>query len=133
MLQKVALASLQLIRSRRVGPVTWHRLVAEHGVSGALQALPQIAAEAGVSGYEVCPLGVVRAEMAAAEARKAGEAKLASLKQTPGATPLSPGPPSSRRRPGSQNGPWSTSSRRRPGSRNAFDRSGLRVAHARHD
>ena len=31
-------------------------------------------------------LAAVRAEMAAAEARKAGEAKLASLKQTPGAT-----------------------------------------------
>lgn len=56
---------LQLIRSRRVGPVTWHRLVAEHGVAGALAALPAIAAEAGVSGYEVCPLGVVKAELAA--------------------------------------------------------------------
>ena len=56
---------LQLIRSRRVGPVTWHRLVAEHGVEGALAALPGIAAAAGVQGYEVCPLGVVRAELAA--------------------------------------------------------------------
>jgi DNA processing protein len=56
---------LQLIRSRRVGPVTYHRLVAEHGVAGALAALPGIAAAAGVQDYEVCPLGVVRAEMAA--------------------------------------------------------------------
>jgi len=56
---------LQLIRSRRVGPVTYHRLVAEHGVEGALDALPGIAAAAGVVGYEVCPLGVVRAELAA--------------------------------------------------------------------
>ena len=61
---------LQLIRSRRVGPVTFHRLVAEHGVEGALAALPGIAAAAGVEGYEVCPLGVVRAEMAAG--KKAG-------------------------------------------------------------
>jgi DNA processing protein len=56
---------LQLLRSRRVGPATWHRLVAEHGLEGALQALPQIAAESGVTGYEICPIGVVRAEMAA--------------------------------------------------------------------
>ncbi|NBZ88049.1 DNA-protecting protein DprA [Rhodobacteraceae bacterium CYK-10] len=61
---------LQLIRSRRVGPVTWHRLVAEHGVEGALAELPKIAAAAGVEGYEPCPLGVVRAEMAAG--KKAG-------------------------------------------------------------
>ena len=61
---------LQLIRSRRVGPVTFHRLVAEHGLEGALAALPGIAAASGVSGYEVCPLGVIRAEIAAG--RKAG-------------------------------------------------------------
>ncbi len=67
--------ALQLIRSRRVGPVTWHRLIAEHGgVEGALAALPGIAAAAGVSDYEVCPMGVVRAEMAAG--RKAGAVML---------------------------------------------------------
>ena len=55
---------LRLVRSRRVGPVTWHRLLAEHGSAGAaLAALPDIARAAGVEQYEVCPLGVAEAEM----------------------------------------------------------------------
>ena len=62
---------LQLARSRRVGPATFHRLMAEHGSAGAaLAVLPAIAAAAGVEGYEVCPIGVVRAE--AARAAKLG-------------------------------------------------------------
>ncbi|WP_299474070.1 DNA-processing protein DprA [Cypionkella sp.] len=65
------LAWLRLIRSRRVGPVTFHRLVADHGgVEGALAALPGIAQVAGVQEYSICPLEVVRAEMA--QARLAG-------------------------------------------------------------
>ena len=57
--------ALCLIRSRRVGPATFHRLMAEHGgAEAALAALPGIAAAAGVERYEVCPAGVVRAEMA---------------------------------------------------------------------
>jgi DNA processing protein len=60
---------LRLIRSRRVGPATFHRLMAEHGTAAAaLAALPGIAAAAGVQGYEICPEGVVRAEAAAARA-----------------------------------------------------------------
>jgi DNA processing protein len=56
---------LRLVRSRRVGPATYHRLLREHGSAAvALAALPQIAAAAGVEGYEVCPEGVVQAEMA---------------------------------------------------------------------
>ncbi|MDZ7904681.1 MAG: DNA-processing protein DprA [Cypionkella sp.] len=56
---------LQLARSRRVGPATFHWLVREHGsVTAALAALPVIAAAAGVANYEVCPMGVVRAEAA---------------------------------------------------------------------
>ena len=55
---------LRLVRSRRVGAVTYHRLMAEHGSArAALEALPGIARAAGVEGYEVCPLGVVQAEM----------------------------------------------------------------------
>ena len=55
---------LRLIRSRRVGAVTFHRLMGEHGSArGALAALPQIARAAGVDGYEVCPPGVAEAEM----------------------------------------------------------------------
>ena len=58
-------AWLRLIRSRRVGAVTFHRLVADHGsVAAALVALPGIAKAAGVEDYALCPLEVVRAEMA---------------------------------------------------------------------
>jgi DNA processing protein len=64
---------LRLVRSRRVGAVTYHRLIAEHGSArAALAALPGIARAAGVEGYEICPLGVVVAEQkqgSAAEAR----------------------------------------------------------------
>ena len=60
---------LRLIRSRRIGPATFHRLVAEHGsVVQALQALPEIARSAGVDQYEPCPMGVVVHEMKAARA-----------------------------------------------------------------
>jgi DNA processing protein len=55
---------LRLLRSRRVGPVTYHRLVAEHGSAlSALAALPGIARAAGVEDYEVCPLRVAEAEL----------------------------------------------------------------------
>jgi DNA processing protein len=54
---------LRLARSRRVGAVTFHRLMAEHGsASAALAALPSIAAAAGVEDYETCPMGVIIAE-----------------------------------------------------------------------
>lgn len=63
---------LRLIRSRRVGPATFHRLMSEHGTAtAALAVLPSIAAAAGVQGYEVCPEGVIRAEAAAARAQGA--------------------------------------------------------------
>lgn len=65
------LAVLRLIRSRRVGPATFHRLIAEHGCAAtALDALPQIAAAAGIKDYNVCPEGVAAAELAAG--RRAG-------------------------------------------------------------
>ncbi len=58
-------AWLQLIRSRRVGPATFHRLLADHGsAEAALAALPQIAAAAGVTGYALCPVDAVMAELA---------------------------------------------------------------------
>lgn len=62
---------LRLIRSRRVGAVTYHRLVAEHGsVAAALAALPDVARAAGVEEYSPCPVEVARHEMA--QARLAG-------------------------------------------------------------
>ncbi|MDZ4394739.1 DNA-processing protein DprA [Cypionkella sp.] len=63
---------LRLIRSRRVGAVTFHRLVADHGgVEAALAALPGIARAAGVEEYSLCPLEVVRAEMTQARLARA--------------------------------------------------------------
>ncbi len=58
---------LRLIRSRRVGPATYLRLLAEHGsAKAALDALPDVAKAAGVSDYEACPEPVVKAELRAA-------------------------------------------------------------------
>ena len=55
---------LRLVRSRRVGAVTFHRLMAEHGSArAALAALPGIAQAAGVLEYEICPIGVIQAEV----------------------------------------------------------------------
>ncbi len=63
---------LRLLRSRRVGVATFHRLLAEHGTAqNALAALPEVAREAGVKGYEICPPGVIEAELKAAKAAKA--------------------------------------------------------------
>ena len=60
------LSWLRLIRSRRVGPTTFHRLMAEHGsAAAALAALPGIARAAGIADYAVCPEGVALAELAA--------------------------------------------------------------------
>lgn len=86
---------LRLIRSRRVGAVTYHRLVAEHGsAAAALAALPEVARAAGVEGYVPCPPEVARHEMA--QARKAGARMLvpggpdypAGLMEMPDAPPL---------------------------------------------
>jgi len=60
---------LRLIRSRRVGAVTFHRLMAEHGSArAALAVLPDIARGAGAQDYAICPEGVVLAEMRAGRA-----------------------------------------------------------------
>ena len=66
---------LRLIRSRRIGPATFHRLLAEHGSAAqALRVLPEIARAAGVENYEICPMGVVMAELK--QARAAGATML---------------------------------------------------------
>ena len=63
---------LRLLRSRRVGATTFHRLMAEHGTAqNALAALPEVARNAGVEGYEICPAGVIDAELKAAKAANA--------------------------------------------------------------
>ncbi|MGH1465162.1 MAG: DNA-processing protein DprA [Cognatishimia sp.] len=58
---------LRLLRSRRVGPTTFHRLISEHGnVIDALAALPEIALAAGVKSYQICPEQYIYDELAAA-------------------------------------------------------------------
>ncbi|MEM9127949.1 MAG: DNA-processing protein DprA, partial [Pseudomonadota bacterium] len=63
---------LRLLRSRKVGPATFRRLLREHGsAQNALAALPEMARAAGIDGYEICPPGVIEAELKAAKAAKA--------------------------------------------------------------
>ncbi|MGQ3487205.1 DNA-processing protein DprA [Roseovarius pacificus] len=60
---------LRLLRSRRVGPSTFYRLMGEHGSArAALDALPEVARAAGVEDYNPCPEGVAHAELKAARA-----------------------------------------------------------------
>ncbi|MCW3781028.1 DNA-processing protein DprA [Defluviimonas salinarum] len=63
------LSWLRLIRSRRVGAVTFWRLIGEYGsAEAALHALPGIAKAAGVQGYEPCPEPVILKEYQAGTA-----------------------------------------------------------------
>ncbi|WP_245541120.1 DNA-processing protein DprA [Yoonia vestfoldensis] len=71
-----AITHLRLLRSRRVGPATYRRLLAEYGTATeALRALPDVARAAGVDDYAICPIGVIRAEL---QAGKAAGARLLS-------------------------------------------------------
>ena len=59
---------LRLARSRRVGPATFIRLIREHGsAAAALDALPRLAAEAGVGGYAAASRTEIDAEWQAAQ------------------------------------------------------------------
>ena len=65
------LSWLRLIRSRRVGPTTFWRLLGETGsAQNALKALPEVARAAGVKDYQPCPDADVAAEIA--RGRRAG-------------------------------------------------------------
>lgn len=67
-----AILWLQLIRSRRVGPATFLRLITDHGSAGAaLEALPGIAAAAGVKNYHPYPKSEAAREFAAGHAKGA--------------------------------------------------------------
>ena len=71
------LAVLRLIRSRKVGPATFHRLLAEHGSpDAALAALPDMARAAGLDSYAPCPRSIAEAEI---EAIVAGQIEHAGL------------------------------------------------------
>jgi DNA processing protein len=63
---------IRLLRSRRVGPTTFHRLMAEHGSArAALAALPEVARAAGVERYAPCSESVAAAEWQAARLARA--------------------------------------------------------------
>lgn len=60
---------LRLYRSRRVGPMTFIRLVREHGnATAALSALPDVALASGAKGYMPCSVQQAEAEIADAHA-----------------------------------------------------------------
>lgn len=88
-------AWLRLLRSRRVGIATFYRLMAQYGsAEAALEALPDIARDAGETNYSLCPVGVVAAEMKAAAAAGAQMVTVAdrqypaNLKTIPDAPPI---------------------------------------------
>jgi len=63
------LSWLRLIRSGRVGPATFHRLLSEHGTAAAaIEALPRRAAEAGISNYAPASRAQALSEMKRAKA-----------------------------------------------------------------
>ncbi len=85
---------LRLLRSRRIGIATFYRLLAEHGTAqNALAALPEVARAAGVEGYEICPAGVIAAEIKAAKAAHARLLCLGDAEYPPMLTDLSDAPP----------------------------------------
>lgn len=58
---------LRLLRSHRVGPVNFYRLLQTYGSAGAaLEALPDRAKEAGLHDYAPCPVPVAQREIAQA-------------------------------------------------------------------
>ena len=86
---------LRLLRSRRVGVSTFHRLIGEYGdADAALEALPGIAQAAGETEYKVCPREVALKEIrdgqaAGAELLMHGHAGYpATLNDLPDAPPL---------------------------------------------
>ncbi|WP_170473625.1 DNA-processing protein DprA [Ruegeria arenilitoris] len=85
---------LRLMRSRKVGPATFRRLLREHGsAQNALAALPEVARAAGIDGYEICPPGVIEAELKAAKAREARLLCLGAATFPTALTNLSDAPP----------------------------------------
>ena len=65
------LSRLRLLRSRRVGPVSYRRLIEAHGTAAAaLRALPDLAASTGMTDYAPCSAEEARAEVR--RAKRAG-------------------------------------------------------------
>ena len=59
-----AVDRVRLLRSRRVGPATWRRLMDEHGcAAAAIRVLPDLARNAGLGDYAPCPVPVAEREL----------------------------------------------------------------------
>ncbi|MCP4822771.1 MAG: DNA-protecting protein DprA [Shimia sp.] len=93
--EEARLTRLRLLRSRRVGPTTYHRLMREHGsAEAALNALPDIARTAGVPRYT--PTSIDDAKRELNDGRALGARPLffeeadypALLKEIPDAPPM---------------------------------------------
>jgi len=93
--KEARLTRLRLLRSRRVGPTTYHRLMREHGsAEAALNALPDIARTAGVPRYT--PTSIDDAKRELNDGRALGARPLffedtgypALLKEIPDAPPM---------------------------------------------
>ena len=85
---------LRLLRSRRVGPTTFFRLMAEHGgATAALEALPGVAAKAGVKDYQVCPSDRVDMELRAARMAGAHAVAYGTKDYPESLLPLNDAPP----------------------------------------
>lgn len=87
-------SALRLLRSRRVGISTYYRLLSEHGSAGkALAALPRLARDAGIADYQICPEGVVSAELRAGRAANARLVFRGEAEYPAALTALSDAPP----------------------------------------
>lgn len=85
---------IRLLRSRRVGISTYKRLLIEHGTAqNALAALPEVARAAGVARYEICPEGVVHAELKSGRLAGASLIDTATPEYPPQLRDLSDAPP----------------------------------------
>jgi len=85
---------LRLLRSPRVGPATFVRLMAEHGnAAAALLALPDVARAAGVDSYSPCPPGVALAELRAGQAAGARMICLSDPAYPPALAAIADAPP----------------------------------------
>jgi len=86
---------IRLIRSRRVGPATFYRLLGECGsAKAALETLPQVAQDAGVTDYKIHSINYAAAELAAGQSKGYHLLCISDpeypdlLKQTPDAPPV---------------------------------------------
>ncbi|PID36261.1 MAG: DNA-protecting protein DprA [Rhodobacterales bacterium] len=82
------------MRSGRVGPRNFRKLIAKHGgAAGALAALPALASAKGLRSYKICPREVAAAELAAARRISARFVPLGSRLYPPALAQIPDAPP----------------------------------------